>query len=237
MKVSFKKALIWFAAFIVFTALVLFIDVKPAGHPVGEDVKIGFASLNISVFEKLFNAFGSGVCEVFYKISQFCGLVAIAVCICMALSGLSQLFRRKGLHFVDSKIIAMGIFYVIVAAFYVLFLKVAVNYRPVYVGTAELEASYPSSHTMLALTVVGALIQFTDNFSHEEKKARLLYSIVCKAFIVIAVATRFLSCVHWTTDIIGSVILSMALISLYEPLVAVITNIHNRKESERLVEK
>lgn len=237
MKADFKKFFIWFAVFIIFTALVLFVDVKPAGHPEGVDVNIGLASINIPVFEGLYKALGVSACTVFYKISQFCGLVAIAVCVCMGLSGASQLFKRKGLHFVDSKIIAMGIFYVIVIGFYAAFTKIAINYRPLYVGGADLEPSYPSSHTMLAITVVMALIQFTDDFVHEEKKAEILYRIVTRAFIAIAVLSRVLSCVHWTTDIIGSVVLSLALVSLYQPLVAIITNIHNKREEKRLAAK
>ena len=237
MKPNFKKAIIWFAVFVVFTALVMFVDVKPAGHPEGVDVNIGLASINIPVFEGLYNALGPSACTAFYKISQFCGLVAIAVCLCMALSGLSQLFKRKGLHFVDSKIIAMGAFYIVVMAFYALFLKVAINYRPVIVDGVVLESSYPSSHTMLALTVAIALVKFTENFVYEERKAQILYRVVSWAFIVITVVTRLLSCVHWTTDIIGSILLSMALINLYEPFVAVVSNIHDKRETKRLEKK
>ena len=234
MKVSFKKALIWFAVFAVFTALVLFVDVQPAGHPEGVDVNIGFASINIPGFEGIYNALGVSACTAFYKISQFCGLVAIAVCVCMGLSGASQLFKRKGLHFVDSKIIAMGIYYIIVIAFYAFFTKVAVNYRPVIVDAVVLEPSYPSSHTVLALTVAIALIKFTENFIYEERKAQILYRVVSWAFIAITILTRLFSCVHWITDIIGSLILSMALVELYEPIVAVVSNIHDKREAKRL---
>jgi len=234
MKPDFKKFLIWFAVFIVFTALILFVDVKPAGHPEDVDVNIGFASINIPVFEAIYKALGNDVCTAMYKISQFCGLAAIAVCVCMGLAGAAQLFGRKGLHFVDSKIIAMGFYYIIVIAFYVFFLKVAVNYRPLYVSGNDLEASYPSSHTMLALTVVLALIRYTDNFTHEEKKARILYRVVCQVFIAVTLISRLLSCVHWTTDIIGSLILSIALLNLYEPLVAIVTNVHNKVEAKRV---
>ena len=237
MKPNFKKTLIWFAVFIVFTVLVMFVDVQPAGHPEGVDVNIGLASINIPVFEGLYKALGVSACTAFYKISQFCGLIAIAVCVCMGLSGASQLFKRKGLHFVDSKIIAMGIYYIIVIAFYALFTKVGINYRPVIVDAVVLEPSYPSSHTVLALTVVIALIKFTENFIYEERKAQILYRVVSWAFVVITIVTRLLSCVHWISDIIGSLILSMALVELYEPIVAIVTGIHDKREEKRLKSK
>jgi len=214
MKGSYKKSLIWFLVFAVFTALVKFVDVKPVG-PL--DSEIGFASLNMG-FLKAFNGiFSIEFRSVLYQITQFCGVVAIAVCFCMGLAGLSQLIKRKSVFRVDASILSMGLFYIVVMAFYAVFMFVAVNYRPVLVD-GELESSYPSSHTMLAVTVVLSLLFFTENFSHEEKKARILYKTVCWIFIAVTILGRLFSGVHWFTDIIGSMILSIAILMLYEPL-------------------
>lgn len=233
-KGTLKKAAIWFAAFIVFTVLVMFVDVQPAGHPEGLDASVGLASINIPVFEALFGLMGSKGASFFYKVSQFCGIIAVAVCICMFLSGCSQLFRRKSLHFVNPKIIAMGFFYATVFIVYAAFDFIAINYRPVLIGSAELDPSYPSSHTILALTFLVSLIFFAENFRYEEPKARILYQVATRIVIVITVLSRVLSCTHWITDIIGGLLMSMALINLYHPYEDAITGLHDKNEQKRL---
>ncbi len=233
-KSTLKSAGIWFAAFVVFTLIVMYVGVAPAGHPTDADTTIGLAFVNIPFFEFFYKLIGDSACAVFYQVTQVCGLIALAVVFCMALSGLSQLLKRKSFHFVDPKIYAMGIYYIIVGAFYLLFTKFAVNYRPLYINNAELEASYPSSHTMLALTVVIALIKFADDFAAEEKKAQILYRVATRIFIVITVLCRLLSCVHWFTDIAGAVLLSMAIVNLYDPLSAKCTETHDKIEAKRV---
>ena len=233
-KTTLKTAGIWFAAFLVFTLIVMFVGVAPAGHPIDADTTVGLAFINVPFFEFFYNLLGDSACVAFYQTTQVCGLIAMAVVFCMALSGLSQLLKRKSFHFVDPKIYAMGFFYIIVGAFYLLFTKLAINYRPLYINNAELEASYPSSHTMLALTVVIALIKFADDFAAEEKKAQVLYRVVTRIFIVITILFRLLSCVHWLTDIIGAVLLSIAIICLYDPLCAKCTEVHDKIEAKRI---
>lgn len=223
-KVSFKKPLIWFVIFAIFTALVKIIDVQPVG-PDGS--MVGFARINKGIWDKI------GVSTDFYNITQFLGIVAIGICLCFAILGLDQLIKRKQLHYVDSKIIAMGIYYIIVMAFYALFMFVAVNYRPVFINNEPLEPSYPSSHTMLALTVVAAFVMYNDNFRNVKKKIdRIVFTVFAYVFGVVTVIGRLLSGVHWFTDIIGSVILSIAIIELYQPLCQVIQNMHDKKEAE-----
>lgn len=233
-KTTLKTAGIWFAAFLVFTLIVMFVGVAPAGHPIDADTTVGLAFINVPFFEFFYNLLGDSACVAFYQTTQVCGLIAMAVVFCMALSGLSQLLKRKSFHFVDPKIYAMGFYYIIIGAIYLFFTKFAVNYRPLYINNAELEASYPSSHTVLALTVVVALIKFADNFAAEEKKAQVLYRVVTRIFIVITILCRLLSCVHWLTDIIGAVLLSVAIICLYDPLCAKCTEVHNKIEARRI---
>lgn len=229
MNKSLKKSAIWFAVFVVFTALVKLVDVKPIGP---EGSKVGFAALNNAVFNLC------GTSSFFYQLTQFCGFVALGIVACFALLGLDQLIKRKSLHFVDSRIIAMGAFYVVVMLFYAIFLFVAVNYRPVYINNEPLEASYPSSHTMLALTVVFTFMKYNNFFKTARSKVdQKVFLIACWVFMVVTVIGRVLSGVHWTTDVIGAVILSVAIIYTYDPLVELVTAIHDENEKKRLARK
>ena len=229
MNKSLKKSAIWFAVFVVFTALVKLVDVKPIGP---EGSKIGFAALNNAVFKLC------GTSSFFYQLTQFFGFVALGIVACFALLGLDQLIKRKSLHFVDSRIIAMGAFYVVVMLFYAIFLFVAVNYRPVYINNEPLEASYPSSHTMLALTVVFTFMKYNNFFKTARSKVdQKVFLIACWVFMVVTVIGRVLSGVHWTTDVIGAVILSIAIIYTYDPLVEFVTAIHDENEKKRLARK
>ena len=124
-----------------------------------------------------------------------------------------QLYERKSLMKVDKNILAMGFIFLLVIIFYVLFDKIVINYRPVLEDGA-LEASFPSTHTMLACTIMGcALIECREVVT---RKTTLKYiEIFCWAIIALTIITRFLSGVHWFTDIIGGILLSAALVSLY----------------------
>lgn len=106
----------------------------------------GFAAVN-GAFHNL-----TGVHWTLYTITDWLGLVPIGTALGFAVLGLVQLIQRKALRKVDRSILALGGFYLAVMAFYVLFEKAVVNYRPVLIE-GVLEASYPSSTTMLALSI------------------------------------------------------------------------------------
>jgi len=222
-KVCFKKSIIWFLAFIIFTVLVKLVDVQAIGP---EGSSVGFATINKLVFDAI------GIHPQFYSLTQFCGIIAIGIAFCFALLGIDQLIKRKSLHYVDSNIIAMGIYYVIVIFFYALFMFLVINYRPVIIDGEALESSYPSSHTMLGLTVTVAFMMYNKFFKNVKKKIdRIVFTVFCWAFVALIVIGRLVSGVHWFTDIIGSVLLSMAIINCYKPLCNLIKNIHDKKEA------
>lgn len=200
---------ILFIAFALFTILILIVDVQPIG-PGGTSV--GFASFNgmvTSVFP--YN-------EAFYKISKFSGLLSFVIVGGFGLYGLLMLIVRKSLKKVDRDILILGGFYILVLFIYIISNKIIINYRPVILDEG-LEASYPSSHTMLAITVmVTAMMQFDSRV----KSKRLLLSLEgAMVFLMLTVIiSRFVSGVHWATDIAGSVFLSTALVMLYYSVVA-----------------
>jgi len=104
-----------------------------------------------------------------------------------------------------------------VIALFFLFETVVINYRPVYIN-GVLEASYPSSTTLLVTCVIPAAIM---QFNHRIKR-RLLKRIICSVstvFTVFMVIGRLISGVHWLSDIIGGILLSMGLVAIYRFLV------------------
>ena len=131
--------------------------------------------------------------------------------------GFVQLIKRRSLLKVDHEILMAGIVYAVVIILYVLFEKLAINYRPVILEDG-LEASYPSTHTMLILTILGSAIPLAGKYISNPKVA-LAVKLLCIAVMWLTVVCRLLSGVHWFTDIVGGVLISLCLISLFNSLV------------------
>ena len=133
--------------FAVWTFLIQMVDVQPIG-PNGSIV--GFAALN-GWFHHL-----TGVHWMLYTLTDWLGLVPIFVCLIFAGVGFVQLMQRKSLLKVDLDIILLGVYYMFVIFGYLLFEMMPINYRPVLIE-GFLEASYPSSTTLLVLSVMPTL--------------------------------------------------------------------------------
>lgn len=204
---KYFTAIFWGICFIIFTILVKVVDVQPLG---AEASLIGFASLNTAVFKLL------GTNAFCYKLTQFFGLMAILLAGVFAAIGLLQLIKRKSLFKVDRQIITAGLVYAIVIILYVLFEKLAINYRPIVLDEG-LEASYPSTHTMLILTIFGTAVSLIRTYINSAKVA-LTGKLFCIAIMWLTVICRLLSGVHWFTDITGGLLISLCLISLYKSL-------------------
>ena len=191
--------------FALWTVLIQIIDVKSIGVN-GTDV--GFATIN-SRFHSLI-----GVNMTLYSITDWAGLVPIFVCMLFGVTGLFQAVKRKSLIKVDSDIIILGVYYVIVILCYLIFEMIPVNYRPILIN-GIMEASYPSSTTLLVLCVMPTLAFQVKNRLKNETFKRII-CIMTILFSFFMVAGRLISGVHWVTDIIGSVFLSEGLYNLYK---------------------
>ena len=195
-------------AFFLWTATIQFIDVQTIG-PQGSSV--GFATLNGFVHNL------TGVHMYLYTITDWLGLVPLAFVMGFALLGLVQWIKRKYLLKVDYSILVLGGFYIVVMAVYMLFEVFAVNYRPVLIG-GILEASYPSSTTMLVMCVMPtAIMQFNARIKNNILKRFVASAIT--VFVVFMVIGRLLSGVHWFTDIIGGALLSAGLVLMYRAII------------------
>ena len=192
------------AAFALWTALIQQIDVQNAG-PNG--TAIGFAAFNVW-FHRL-----TGVHWVLYTITDWLGLVPIIICMGFGMLGLVQLITRRSILRVDLDILLLGAYYFLVIGGYLLFEMVPINYRPVLID-GILEASYPSSTTLLVLSVMPTLKYQSDRriVNQGIKRAITIFVILFSGFMVIG---RLFSGVHWATDIIGSVFLSSGLFMIY----------------------
>ena len=190
-----------------FTVLVKVVDVKQVG---ANETSIGFATVNQFVF----NFFGVNM--VWYHITDWLGLVPIFMAMAYALIGLIQLVKRKSLFKVDKEIIILGIFYVVVIALYLFFEKVIVNYRPILMN-GFIEASYPSSHTLMTICLCGSSIIVNRNLFNN--KITNFLNILSIAIVLITIIGRLISGVHWFTDIIGGIFISIALLmTLYSTI-------------------
>ena len=126
--------------------------------------------------------------------------------------GLKQLIDKKSLKKVDKKIIYLGCFYVLMGLFYIFFEKVIINYRPVLLE-GDLEASYPSSHTILAVCIcISSIIM---NRYYLKKNLLKYVNISTAVLMLLIVVGRLFSGVHWLTDIVGGLLLSSALCYLF----------------------
>lgn len=195
-------------AFTIWTILIQSIDVQPVGQK-GTD--IGFASLN-TWFHKL-----TGMHMRLYVITDWLGLVPVFICMTFAVVGLVQLIKRRSLLKVDYDILILGIYYIIVIFGYLIFEMIPINYRPIPIN-GFMEASYPSSTTLLVLSVMPTLnFQAKKRLKNETaKKGICILSNLFSTFMVIG---RLISGVHWLTDIIGSIMLSAGLFYVYKGLV------------------
>ena len=194
-------------SFALWTAAVRLVDVQPI-EPQGSAV--GFATINGWVHDL------TGVHMALYTVTDWLGLVPFGVAMGFALLGLVQWMKRKHLKQVDFSILVLGGFYLLVMAVYALFEVVVINYRPVLINGC-LEASYPSSTTMLVLCVIPtAIMQLNTRIKSKILKRCTTFGIT--AFTVFMVIGRFLSGVHWFTDIVGGALLSAGLVMLYHSI-------------------
>ncbi len=194
--------------FVLWTVAISFVDVHAIG-PQGSSV--GFAGINGYVHNL------TGVHFNLYNITDWLGLVPIFVCVGFGVLGLMQWIKRKSICKVDHDILVLGGFYIVTIAAYLFFENVVINYRPVLIN-GYLEASYPSSTTLLVTCVMPtAVMQF--NRRIRNKLFRNIVAATLVAFIAFMVIGRLLSGVHWLTDIVGGALLSTGLVLMYRAVI------------------
>ena len=201
---SFFVGAVLILVFVLWTVLLCFVDVRAIGP---RESSVGLATLNGYVHNL------TGVNMSLYVITDWLGLVPIGVAFGFAVLGLVQWIKRKSLLKVDRSILILGGFYIIVMAVYILFEILVINYRPTLIN-GYLEASYPSSTTMLVMCVMPtAMMQLRSRIKND--LLRRCVMLVISTFIAFMVIGRLVSGVHWITDIIGGALFSAAIVLIY----------------------
>jgi PAP2 superfamily. len=177
-----------------------------------EETSIGLATINGMIHET------TGVQMIWYEITSYLGILSILVGLCFACIGFVQLIRRRSLLKVDAEILSLCCLYVILAVLYILFELVVINERPIIMpGDEHVEASFPSSHTLLSFAIFGSAMIVIGKYVRNRRLCNLI-QFLFGILILIAVFGRLLSGVHWFTDILGSLFLSAALLLLFTGL-------------------
>ena len=167
---------------------------------------IGFATINQFIFEKI------GVNMIWYSITDLLGIIPILTSMVYAYVGFKQMIKRKSIKKVDKEIIILGIFYIAVISMYILFEKYIINYRPILMN-GLLEASFPSSHTLMTICLSGSSIIINNRLF--KNKFTKIVNVISLFIIIITIIGRLISGVHWFTDIIGGILISSCLLMLF----------------------
>ena len=199
--------------FLIFTVLVKFVDVKNIG-PLNSEV--GFAGLN-----ELFLV--ESTSKVWDIVSDIIMVISLLVVCLFIVVGIAQWVNRKSLKKVDKNIFVVAGLYVAVVIVFVLFELVVINNRPV-LENGELVASFPSTHVLISIAVLfSTLIQLRKYYMKNHKM--VVFSEVAVWILAsMLVISRILSGVHWITDIIGAILVSGALVYIYNGALEVIMN-------------
>lgn len=209
---SFLLGGILLVFFVVFTILVKTINVKPVGP---ENSLVGFAGFNESFSNTI------GVNSFWYILTKVIGYGSLIIMTGFALLGLFQLVKGKSLKAVSPEILCLGVYYAVVILVYAFFEKVVINYRPVIADSGKgLEASYPSSQTVLIIAVLGSIGVMLSRLLDSERVS-LARGIALSADVVIVVAIigRTLSGALWFTDIVGGMLIAFALLYIFRGVI------------------
>lgn len=191
----------------VYVYLAKTLDVKAIGP---NNTSVGFSTINKAYRDMI----GSNM--TIYKLTEIFGLLIFIIVGVYGIIGIYQLFKRKSLFKVDKEIIGLGILYVLMISVYLIFDKIAINYRPIIID-GELEPSFPSSHTMLAIcTCVSSLMVYK---KYVPNKYNYLVLFTTTLLLTLVFLGRAISGVHWISDILGGVIISLTLLTYFYTII------------------
>lgn len=190
---------------IIYTILVKFIDVQAIGSAKS---LVGFSTIN----EYIFNF--TGVNMLWYYITEYLGLIPLMIAIIYSIIGLIQMIKRESIFKVEKEILVLGIFYIIIFILYTFFEIFIINYRPILIDGIK-EASYPSSHTLLSICICGSSLMI-NKYLFKKNLFFKVENVISILSILIIVIGRIISGVHWITDIIGSILISIVLLKILD---------------------
>jgi undecaprenyl-diphosphatase len=217
--------------YVLFLALIVLLCLADRQPVAAGDTVVGLATVNAWFAIAAAGLSGGGIMDgstalsmKLYQLTEYLGYFSLLVAACFALLGFVQLLRRRSLKKVDRQLLAMGGLFIVLAVLYVFFEKVIINYRPIVLpGESGPEASFPSSHTMLTVTILGSVCIVLRTYVKNDG-LRVLLRVVCVLLILAMVFGRLLCGCHWLTDILGGVLVSCAMLALFDAAIDTDTN-------------
>ncbi len=216
-RTKYSLAVLLYVLFLALVVLLRTVDVQPIGP---QGTAIGLAALNAAAARAtgVSGDAGTGVRYEWYRLTEYLGYFAILIACCIALLGFVQLIRRRSLRRMDREFIAIAVLYIVTAVIYVFFEKVIINYRPfVLIGEPGPEASFPSSHNLLLIVIMGSAAIAARRLKAPALRAGV--RLLCLCLILLMVFGRLYCGCHWFTDILGSVLLGGAMLAMFSAAV------------------
>ena len=205
---------LFYVLFLALIVLLCLVDRKPAA---AGDTMLGLTGLNARIL-LMFND-GVGFRPELYKLTEYLGYFAILVLCVFALLGAVQLIKRRSLKKVDRQILAMGGLFVLTLILYVFFEKVVVNCRPLVLpDETGPSPSFPSSHTVLVMVILGSVCAVLKKYVRTPWLCTAL-RVLCVVLIAAMVLGRLICGCHWFTDILGGVLVSLAMLFLFSAVI------------------
>lgn len=190
-----------------------------------ENTNISFSSFNLPIRDKISSNY------ILYKITNYLGYLPILIVGGYCIFGFIQLIKRKSIKKVDKGLFALAGILVLTLITYFIFEKLSLNVRPFKID-GELEASYPSSHTMLIICISFGII-LLNRIAYSDKKPLRYLNAVLAFLTAFIVAGRFLSGVHWATDIIGGLLIATSYVLIYHGVLLKICHKHDKIEKTK----
>lgn len=210
-KIAFCLSGAFLLCFLILILLLTFLDVRPIGPDLGA---VGLAGANGWFATKI------GHRETWERLTEVLGYLLLLEAAFFAGVGFFQWIRRKRLSAVDREMFFLAGLYVLTLLSYLFFDRILViNCRPVLLDGELPQASFPSSHVLLSVCVPCSAIAMLPRLFADKPRLVLGGRIVSVLLAVITVAGRFLSGVHWFTDILGGLLLGGGLTALFYALI------------------
>lgn len=198
--------IISFILFLVFTILVKTVDVTYI-HDIGY---LGFYNVNSSINSKI-QAMNTSLYDKLSDVIMIISFVGVAI---FAVIGIVQLIKRKSFKQVDPILYILLGLYVLVAAMYLTFSLMKINFSPL--STKEnLKDSYPSSHVFISITLFVSGVMTATKYVNMGKWMNVIGYAGAILLSILSAVTRMFSGQHYFTDIIGAILLAIFLISAY----------------------